>query len=114
MKEIIAFCGNRCHECGAYIATMNDDDEKRREVAALWSRQYNVSLKPEDIRCTGCLTVGDNVFNYCKICEIRRCAMERGVISCAHCDEYACERLAAFFKMNPPARATLEEIRRKL
>ena len=29
MKEMISFCGLDCHECGAFLATKEDDDQKR-------------------------------------------------------------------------------------
>jgi len=37
MKQMIAFCGLACHECGALLATQDDDDAKRAEVAQGWS-----------------------------------------------------------------------------
>lgn len=46
---MIAFCGLICSECGAFIATQNDNDIKRVEVARLWSQQYHVDVKPADI-----------------------------------------------------------------
>ena len=46
MEETIAICGLTCHECGAYQATINDDDKKREEVAELWSKEYNTECKP--------------------------------------------------------------------
>ena len=114
MNEIIAYCGLSCHECGAYIATMNNDDKKREEVAALWSKEYNTDIKPEDINCLGCLSTSEKVFNYCKVCEIRKCGMEKGVTNCAYCDEYACEKLVKFFEMASDAKKTLDEIRAKI
>jgi hypothetical protein len=37
--------------------------------------------------------------------------MERGAVNCAHCDDYACEKLEGFFGMAPNARVTLDGIR---
>ena len=37
--------------------------------------------------------------------------MERGVANCAHCAEYACDKLEAFFGLVPDARVTLDDIR---
>ena len=113
MNEIIAICGLPCHECGAFLATRNDDNEKRVEVAKLWSKQYNVDIKPEDINCDGCLTDGEYIFNYCKVCEIRKCGKEKGIMNCAYCDEYACEKLEKFFQMAPDSRKRLDEIRNR-
>lgn len=111
MEEIIAICGLTCHECGAYLATINDDDQKRAEVAELWSKEYSSDLKPEDIICEGCLSDGENLFSYTKVCEIRKCGKEKAVLNCAHCSDYICEKLEKFFQMAPEAKKRLEEIR---
>ena len=111
MKQIIAYCGIACHECGAFIATQNNDYEKRAEVAKIWSKQYKSNIKPDDINCDGCHSNGQRLFNYCKVCEIRRCGKEKGVATCAHCDAYACEKLEGFFQMVPDAKKHLDAIR---
>jgi hypothetical protein len=82
MKEMLSCCGLHCHDCGAYIATMTDDDAKREEVAKEWSTMYNADLKASDINCTGCLSDGPNLFSHTKTCEIRKCARERGHLNC--------------------------------
>jgi hypothetical protein len=114
MANLISFCGLPCSECGAYLATKNNDDQKRAEVAELWSKEYKTDLKPEDINCDGCTSGSDNVFNYTKICEIRKCGMEQGVENCAHCSDYACEKLEKFFEMVPDAKSRLDEIKGRL
>jgi hypothetical protein len=114
MKEIIAFCGLLCSECGAFLATKNNDDKKREEVAQLWSKEYGSDIKSEDINCEGCLSEGENIFNYCRVCEIRKCGKEKGVMNCAYCDEYTCEKLEKFFQMVPAAKERLDKIRNKL
>lgn len=111
MAGLISFCGLPCHECGAYLATKNNDDKKRAEVAELWSKEYKADLKPEDINCEGCISRSDNVFNYTKICEIRKCGIEKGIENCAHCGDYACEKLEKFFEMVPDAKSRLDEIK---
>ena len=55
LKEMIVFCGLGCHECGAFLATKDNDDRKRATVAQEWSRLFKVEIKPEDINCDGCL-----------------------------------------------------------
>jgi hypothetical protein len=47
LKEIIAVCGLDCHECGAFLATQDNDDQKRAEVAQEWSKLFKVEIKPE-------------------------------------------------------------------
>jgi hypothetical protein len=34
-----------------------------------------------------------------------------GVVNCAHCADYACDKLEQFFGFVPPARTVLDEIR---
>ena len=78
---MIAYCGLKCHECEAFLATLKNDNKKRKEIAELWSKEYNADLKPEDINCTGCLSEGEGLFSNCNICEIRKCAVEMKVIN---------------------------------
>jgi hypothetical protein len=33
LDEMIAFCGLDCYECGAFLATKENDDQKRVKVA---------------------------------------------------------------------------------
>lgn len=49
MEKIVAYCGLDCHECGAFLATKENDDQKRAEVDQEWSRLFKVEVKPEDI-----------------------------------------------------------------
>ncbi|MCP4680713.1 MAG: DUF3795 domain-containing protein [Desulfobacterales bacterium] len=108
---MIAFCGIKCYECGGFLATKNNDDAKRAEVAQLWSKLYNADIKPNDINCDGCLSEGENVFSHCNVCEIRKCGKEKGVSNCAYCDEYACEKLNELFAMLPEAKESLDLLR---
>ena len=114
MAEMVSCCGLLCSECGAFVATKNDDDAKRAEVAELWSKGYGVDLKPEDINCSGCLSDTEPLFGHCQVCEVRKCAGEKAVENCAHCDEYACEKLDGIFKMAPDAKERLDGIRSRL
>ena len=111
MKEMISQCGIKCNECSAFTATKSDDDEKRKEVAARWSKQYHADIKPDDINCEGCLSKAGKVFNHCNVCEIRKCGIEKKVPNCAHCEEYICDKLEGFLKATPANRQLLEKIR---
>ena len=114
MNEIVAYCGLSCHECGAFIATKNDDDRKRAEVAQQWSKQHKTDIKPEDINCTGCTSKDLPVFNYCTVCKIRKCCQEKDLVNCAYCDDYACDILEEFYKMVPDSKKRLDEIRSEI
>jgi len=107
---MISCCGLDCSECGAYIATKDDDDDKRKEVSRQWSEMYDTDIDPEDINCNGCLS-DEQKFSHCGVCEIRKCCMEKGVENCAGCDMYGCDTLQDFFKMAPEAKTALDKLR---
>ena len=114
MTEIIGFCGIKCNECKGYIATKNNDDILRKEIAEEWSKQFGSDIKPEDVNCDGCISVDGRHIGYCNICEIRKCGLENKVKNCAYCDEYTCEKLDNFHKMATDAKKNLEEIKKSL
>ncbi len=112
MDKMVAFCGITCSECPAFLATQKDDDNERKKIAEMWSKQFNEEIKPEGINCDGCLLESDRLFSYCRVCEIRKCAQEKEVKNCAYCDDYVCEKLNNFFDHASEAKVTLEEIRK--
>ena len=111
---MISICGLNCEECGAFIATRDDDDLIRIDTAKEWSKLYQKDIKPGDIHCLGCHTKSEDVFSYPKICEIRKCGFKREIENCAHCDEYICEKLDDFFQIAGEAKINLEMIRKTL
>ncbi len=112
--KMVAFCGIICTKCPAFIATSEDSEPKRKDLAELWSKEFNTEIKPEDINCDGCLLVDKRLFSYCQICEVRKCGLEKNIKNCAYCDKYICEKLAKWFNKVPYAKVTLEEIRKGL
>jgi len=94
MEKMIAVCGINCYKCLAFIATQADDDDKRAEVAKLWSKEYNADIQAKDVNC-----------------EIRKCGFEMRVANCAYCNDYACDKLNQFFDMVPDAKKQLDDIR---
>ena len=114
MEKVIAYCGIICSDCPTFLATQKDDDEERRRVAELWTRQYGKEYRREDINCDGCLTKGPRVFSYCKICKIRGGGQEKRVENCAYCAEYPCEKLSKLFDEYSKAKDVLDNIRTSL
>jgi hypothetical protein len=112
-EKMIAYCGLVCTKCPAYIATQAGDQEGLERVAAQWSKEFHAKFTAADCLCDGC-TGGERLSAYCGKCEIRACAVARGVINCAHCDDYGCEKLTGFFKFAPEAQAALETLREVL
>jgi hypothetical protein len=110
-KKLISYCGLVCSECPAYIATANDDQNLREQTARSWSEEYGARIRPEDIVCTGCVAPEGIKFSHCGNCGTRKCAVPRGIGTCAGCPEYPCGNLESFFKMVPAAKSVLDGLR---
>ena len=96
MEEIIGYCSSTCHTCAIFLATRENDDEKRHtmrvEIAQQIKELYGAECKPEDVAdCDGCRAKDGSPFS--KDCQIRKCAQEKDIESCASCKEYVCEKL---------------------
>jgi hypothetical protein len=112
MDKIIAYCGLVCTDCAAYIATQANDRAALEQVAAQWREEFNApEITVEGILCDSCLTDVGRKCGHCFECQMRACAMGRGLLNCAHCADYACDKLQGFFGFVPQARATLDGIR---
>ncbi|MHC4258922.1 MAG: DUF3795 domain-containing protein [Planctomycetota bacterium] len=119
MDEIIGYCGLNCCTCPIYVATRETDDEKRHkmrtEIAEQIRKHYGTKYKPEQITgCDGCKTQGGRLFAGSNNCHIRKCARPKGIENCAHCSEYACDKLKEFFVKYPDAKTRLDVIRSAL
>jgi hypothetical protein len=116
MDKIIAYCGIVCSDCPAYVATQANDRPALERVAAQWREQFNTpEITADGIICDGCLEGDDGRLNgYCTTCEIRACGLERGVVNCAYCNDYACEKLEGFLGHVPEALVMLDNIRQSL
>lgn len=111
MEPILAYCGLLCTDCPSFIATQAGDDAALDRVLAQWRVEYdNPSLKPEDIPCDSCPDSAGRKMSHCFECDIRACAQKREVANCAHCPDYACERMHGFLAFVPDARARLDAI----
>ena len=97
-KTLIACCGLDCEACEARKATLNNDDDLRREVSRKWCEMNHTDqITPETINCLGCRSDGVK-FAYCEyMCTIRKCCIAKGFSTCAACAEKAsCKHLMPF------------------
>ncbi|MBN2592409.1 MAG: DUF3795 domain-containing protein [Sedimentisphaerales bacterium] len=114
MEENLAYCGLICRTCQIYLATREPDEEKQYEMRANIAQEiekhYGRETKPEDVDdCDGCRTDGGRLF--CTDCQIRMCAIKKGIANCAYCRDYPCEALENLFTTDSGAKERLDAIR---
>lgn len=107
----IAYCGLDCAACPAFHAAERLTVEERQAVADKWNVEFGGSHTVADIDCIGCTHEGKHAPYCAGMCDIRNCAVERAVSTCAACPEYGCEKLTAFLANVPEARTNLESLR---
>lgn len=104
MKDFIAYCGLDCEKCEARIATVNNDDELRKKVAAKWTELNQVEITPEMINCSGCRIEGVKTPFCDSLCEIRQCAMGKKFQTCGNCGSLeACGKIKMIIDHNETA-----------
>lgn len=87
MKKLIAYCGLDCEKCQARIATLNNDNNLREQVAKLWTELNGVEITAEMINCEGCRADGVKTPFCDSMCLIRKCALEKKCETCGNCAE---------------------------
>ena len=92
LEPHIAYCGLDCSGCDVYRATAWNDDGLRADYARQVFDKFRIEVKPASVNCYGCRDERPKS-GYCAWCEVRGCAIERGLENCAHCDEYPCGKL---------------------
>ncbi len=110
MSEMIAYCGLVCYSCPQYIATQNDDDIAREQIAKQIAEKYGLIYKPEEINCDGCLSSGGRLIGFCNTCDVRKCGIEKSVENCTACDDRPCDKLNKFHEFSPDAKASFEAL----
>lgn len=112
MATLIAPCGLDCAQCEAYRHTQISDLNALEALLAKWKVEFNApQMTIQDVLCDGCLSASGRHCGYCANCEIRRCAVERNLHTCAECSSYACQRLTGFWQGVPQAQVNLEALR---
>ena len=110
---IISLCGLDCSDCPCFLARQNNNDELRKKTAEKWKVDFGYSdLKPEDINCTGCLSLEEPHFKNCAQCGVRKCGLEKGVKNCGQCASYdTCEKITSLHKMIPDGKSVCDSLR---
>lgn len=104
IRNMIAYCGLDCGKCDAYIATINNDNALREKTAKLWAQLNNAPILPEHINCEGCRVNGIKTVYCDEMCNIRKCALKKGVRTCGECSDLEkCQSIKAIISNNSDA-----------
>ncbi len=114
MTEVDSYCGLICKNCTIYLATREEDENKRYEMRAEIAQQieeiYGQKCKPEDVGdCDGCKATTGRLFS--TSCKIRECARQKALENCAPCNDYPCGELEKAFASDGSAKERLDSIR---
>lgn len=99
---LVAPCGLYCGVCAIYMADRDNNlkfkerlvDVYKGNVPGKGKLNEIENLSVDDIKCRGCLS--EDVFVYCKQCEIKNCTKEKGYSGCHQCDEFPCRHIENF------------------
>lgn len=95
-----AYCGLDCGSCPTHLATLADDDDKRRETAAFYRTEFKFEVAAEDINCDGCPSESGTLFSFCTDCQVRSCCREKNLDHCGLCSDGPCELLRKMFEFS--------------
>jgi hypothetical protein len=112
----MAYCGLMCDGCPIYLASREENEEKKRrmrvEIALKCNDLYQSQYGPEDVTdCDGCKAESGRLFSGCRKCEIRACAVNRKIENCGRCGDYPCDPLKKMFRTDPETKTRLDGLR---
>jgi len=115
-KKIVAYCGLTCKSCPIYWASRITDKEiqkkMRTTIAQLCNQEFGTSYDYRDIiDCNGCRSKTGILFSGYSECDIRNCAQEKDMETCAQCPEYICEKLEKLYKTDSTGKTWLDIIK---
>jgi hypothetical protein len=110
MEGLFSKCGSRCDRCPAYRENVRGAED-RQLCSDGWHKYLGARVRPDRCYCDGCQTPDDEdpVLVYGRGgCNIRRCAVTNGVLTCAHCAAYPCEAVKTQFSFDDGSRQEID------
>ena len=87
MNKELSYCGFNCEMCPIYSASVNKNDEEIKMFLNL-----NNNDNPKDYYCFGCVKSNSK---HLLFCEIKKCAENEKLSTCAYCNNFPCKKLDA-------------------
>lgn len=91
--SLAGICGAYCGACPVYRAWADQDMPRLQALARL------LNTTTDRLLCTGCRTASPFCFG--GDCGIKQCARAHGVVFCAECSDYPCDRIRTFQSAAP-------------
>ena len=91
MQPVLSRCGYRCDLCLAYKPNVEKTPANQQILSDGWFKYFGFRIEAANIVCDGCM--GDHLKLIDLACPVRPCVIEKGLQTCAACDEYVCEKL---------------------
>ena len=110
MSSKLSPCGIDCGECWVFIATRDNDSALKQRLAADFFMEHGIKADPNDINCQGCQDRAP-LLGFCRVCQNRSCAAERGFSPCAECLEFPCDKGQFLWHKNRHALQTLLDLK---
>ena len=108
-----SYCGLECNACDLFKATQANDVQEKKRLAKEWFDIEEKDFKAEIFFCHTC-KVEDKPHNqFQQTCNVRACAKEKALLTCAHCDELPnCDK--EFWTKWPQVKEKIDGMRQEL
>ena len=94
MNQLICCCGHDCSRCLTYLATINNDENLRKQSQSFYKTEFAIDIPLKDIHCLGGRS--EDIFCLCKECPFVKCCKEHNVERCIECSEYPCKTIKEY------------------
>ena len=92
--DFAAPCGLYCGACVIRAAVKKNDPQMLEMIADGLAKYLGRPVGVEEVCCDGCLS--DVRAAPCRDCEIRDCAVSKGITHCSQCDDFPCQLITDF------------------
>lgn len=94
LENLAAPCGLYCGAC-SILAAGRKNDPKLMELLAVGVADYlGHPVEVKDLACEGCHS--DVVAIMCRECDLRACALSKGLTHCSKCADFPCQQIIDF------------------
>lgn len=77
-----------------YLATINDDEELRKQSQSFYKTEFGIDIPLENIHCLGGRS--EDIFYLCKECPFITCCKEHNTEMCSECCDYPCKKIKGY------------------